>query len=30
MNDLGKKDAVPVPNDEYQRMRSEAKALVSK
>ena len=30
MNDLGKKDAVPVPKDEYERMRSEAKALVSK
>jgi len=30
MNDLGKKDAVPVPKDEYERMRIEAKALVSK
>ena len=30
MNDLGKKDAVPVPKDEYERMRTEAKALVSK
>jgi MFS family permease len=30
MNDLGKKDAVPVPEEEYQRMRIEAKALVSK
>jgi len=29
MNDLGKKDAVPVPKDEYERMRSEAKALTS-
>jgi MFS family permease len=29
MNDLGKKDAVPVPKDEYERMRTEAKALVS-
>jgi MFS family permease len=30
MNDLGKKDAVPVPEGEYERMRSDAKALVSK
>mgnify|MGYP003693848081 FL=1 len=30
MNDLGKKDAVPVPKDEYERMRTEAKALASK
>ncbi len=30
MNDLGKKDAVPVPKDEYERLRTEAKALVSK
>ena len=30
MNDLGMKDAVPVPKDEYERMRTEAKALVSK
>ena len=30
MNDLGKKDAVPVPKDEYERMRTEAKALSSK
>jgi hypothetical protein len=30
MNDLGKKGAVPVPKDEYERMRTEAKALVSK
>ena len=30
MNDLGKKDAVPVPKEEYERMRSEAKALSSK
>ncbi len=22
MNDLGKKDAVPVPKDEYERLRS--------
>ena len=29
MNDLGKKDAVPVPKDEYERMRTEAKALTS-
>jgi MFS family permease len=27
MNDLGMKDAVPVPEGEYQRMRSEAKGL---
>ena len=30
MNDLGMKDAVPVPEEEYQQMRIEAKALVSK
>ena len=30
MNDLGKKDAVPVPKEEYDRLRSEAKALSSK
>ena len=30
MNDLGKKDAVPVPKEEYERMRIEAKALVTK
>jgi len=30
MNDLGKKDAVPVPKDEYERLRAEAKALVLK
>ena len=30
MNDLGMKDAVPVPDDEYHRLRTEAKALVSK
>ena len=30
MNDLGKKDAVPVPKEEYERLRSEAKALSSK
>jgi MFS family permease len=30
MNDLGKKDAVPVPKAEYDRLRIEAKALVSK
>jgi MFS family permease len=30
MNDLGKKDAVPVPKEEYERMRTEAKALTSK
>jgi MFS family permease len=30
MNDLGKKDAVPVPKDEYEQMRTEAKALVQK
>ena len=30
MNDLGKKDAVPVPKEEYERLRAEAKALVSK
>jgi MFS family permease len=30
MNDLGMKGAVPVPKDEYERMRTEAKALVSK
>jgi MFS family permease len=30
MNDLGNKDAVPVPEAEYERLRSEAKALVSK
>jgi hypothetical protein len=30
MNDLGKRDAVPVHKDEYERMRTEAKALVSK
>ena len=29
MNDLGKKDAVPVPKEEYERLRTEAKALVS-
>jgi MFS family permease len=27
MNDLGLKDAVPVPKDEYERLRSDAKAL---
>ena len=26
MNDLGMKGAVPVPKDEYERMRTEAKA----
>ena len=30
MNDLGRKDAVPVPKEQYERMRTEAKALVSK
>ena len=30
MNDLGMKDAVPVPKEEYERMRTEAKALTSK
>ena len=30
MNDLGKKDAVPIPKEEYDRLRSEAKALSSK
>jgi hypothetical protein len=30
MNDLGMRDAVPVPKDQYERMRTEAKALVSK
>ena len=29
MNDLGKKDAVPVPKEEYERLRTEAKALSS-
>ena len=29
MNDLGRKDAVPVPKEEYERMRTEAKALSS-
>ncbi len=29
LNDLGKKDAVPVPKEEYDRIRTEAKALVS-
>ena len=30
MNDLGKKGAVPVPKDEYERLRTHAKSLVSK
>ena len=30
MNDLGKKGAVPIPKEEYERLRSEAKALSSK
>ena len=30
MNDLGKKDAVPIPKEEYERLRAEAKALSSK
>jgi MFS family permease len=29
MNDLGKKDAVPVPKGEYERIRLDAKALAS-
>ena len=29
MNDLGKKGAVPIPKEEYDRLRSEAKALSS-
>ena len=28
MNDLGKKDAVPVPKEEYERLRLDAKAMV--
>ena len=28
MNDLGKKDAVPIPKEEYERLRQEAAAGV--
>jgi hypothetical protein len=29
MNDLGKKGAVPVPKEEYEQLRLDAKALAS-